>query len=218
MQERLLNTALIVLTLSSITIVGLAVHREFAPAPSAAILAPESHKDWRTFATGGISEGSSVAPVTLTVFSDYQCPYCRSFAGTLAEFKKKHKVSLRVVYHNFPLEGIHPFAHEAALAAECANAEGKFWSMNNVLFNNQDKIGSSTWGWFGAQAGIADTIRLNECVKNEELATRVSADVQLGKRVPVTGTPTVFVNEWKLPGTPNLAALDSIYAAELAHQ
>ena len=220
MNERVLNTALVVLTASSVVIVGLVVRRELTPPPraTAAISAPESHKNWRALAAGGIDTGSPGAPVTLTVFSDYQCPYCRAFATSLAAFEKEHRGSVRVVYHHYPLEGIHPFAKDAALAAECANSVGAFAQMNEVLFANQEKIGTAGWGWFADQAGVTDTTALAECVKKATLSSRISSDVNLGKSIPVSGTPTVLINEWRLPGTPSLAELDSVYATEVAHR
>jgi protein-disulfide isomerase len=117
-----------------------------------------------------------------------------------------------VIYHHYPIEAIHPFARDAAMAAECARDFGRFVQMNETLFDRQEQIGIASWGWFGAMAGLRDTAAFTACVRAQTDSQRIIADQRLGRSVPVRGTPTVFLNQWQLLGTPALALLDSVFA------
>ena len=81
--------------------------------------------------------GEPDAPVTLEEFGDFQCPPCRGISSFLDELLKDHQPHLRLVFHNFPLRQ-HRYARDAALAAEAAGAQGKFWEMHDVLYREQD--------------------------------------------------------------------------------
>jgi protein-disulfide isomerase len=214
MRDKLLNFTLVVLCFSSLTIVALLIKREFASNPER----PEQIKmepKWRILAKGGIDEGSESAAVTLAVFYDFQCPFCKALWPSLITLRQKYPKTVRVIYHHFPLEVIHPFARQAAFAAECANSKGRFTEMETALFKNQNRIGVVDWSWFGKTAGLSDPKWLAECVRDSVFVPRVDADVALGQQVGVNGTPTVFVNMWKIPGTPSFAIIDSLINEEL---
>ena len=215
MREKLLNGALVILSLSAIVVTGIVVRREFFPAATRAAEIAQDPR-WRAFARGGISLGEDSAPATIVVFSDFQCPFCRQLSPTIAQLQEKYSDRLRVVFHHFPLEAIHPYAREAALAAECAHERGRFSEMEAALFQNQSKLGTAGWGWFAMQAGIPDSASVNRCVAEARFADRIDADIKMGLTVPIEGTPTVFVNSLRLPGTPTYAIIDSILAVHLS--
>ncbi len=214
MRDRILNCALIVLAGTSIVTTTLLVRRELHTVkvpPHEAMTDPR----WRQYAAGGIAQGKLEAPITLTVFSDFQCPFCKQLASSVVRLQTKYRDQLRVVYHHFPLSEIHPYAREAALAAECANAKGKFMEMSGALFHNQSKFGLETWSWFARQAGVVDAPWVNRCVADSTFIARLNADIELGNSVPVEGTPTVFLDSLKLSGTPSYEALDRLVSGEL---
>jgi protein-disulfide isomerase len=215
MKERLLNVAIGVLTLTSLTLTGLLIRRELLPKQQSE-LHFVTDKNWRMYSRDGVSSGETSSPVTLIIFSDYQCPFCKALDPAVSALKRKYHGSLHVVFHHFPLSGIHPYARGAALAAECANSRGKFAELDSVLFLHQEKLGSVSWGWFGMQAGISDTAWLNRCVADSGFVKRVDSDKQLGDLVPVAGTPTIFINELRVDGNLGFAALDSLIAEKLA--
>src|SRR3989344_9671208 len=84
-------------------------------------------------------KGNPDAAVYLVEFSDFQCPACAAFAPTVQEIIEKHKDKLLVSYRHFPLDQ-HPYAVEAAIAAEAAAQQGKFWGMADLLFTNQTRL------------------------------------------------------------------------------
>ena len=86
--------------------------------------------------------GPATAPVTLIEYGDYECPYCRAAQPILKQIKEIMGDDLRLAYRHFPLSQIHPHAYQAAEAAEAAGAQGRFWEMHDLLFANQDRLGS----------------------------------------------------------------------------
>jgi protein-disulfide isomerase len=79
-------------------------------------------KDWRRYATGGHRLGGESAGVTIVEFADFQCPFCRRFAASVDTMLRSKPGSLRIIFHQFPLTDVHPFALSMAIASECASA------------------------------------------------------------------------------------------------
>src|SRR5947199_10250193 len=143
------------------------------------------------------SRGNPDAPATLEEFADFQCPPCGSFASFGEELLKQYDSRLRIVFRNFPLPG-HEHAREAALAAEAAGLQGRFWEMHDVLYREQ-----ATWSkaadarpLFNAYAGMLGLKidRFKKDMESDEVEKRVNADPQEGAAVGVTVTPTIFIN------------------------
>ena len=141
--------------------------------------------------------GNPDAPVTLEEFGDFQCPPCGKFSEFVEELLKEYNSRLRLVFRNFPLSG-HEHAREAALAAEAAGLQGKFWEMHDTLYREQE-----TWTkapnvreLFESYAG---TIGLNvdqfkKDVDGDKARERVDSDRALADFLGVKATPTLFIN------------------------
>ena len=141
--------------------------------------------------------GNPDAPVTLEEFGDFQCPPCGKFSEFVEELLKEYNPRLRLVFRNFPLSG-HEHAREAALAAEAAGLQGKFWEMHDTLYREQE-----TWTkapnvreLFESYAG---TIGLNvdqfkKDVDGDKARERVDSDRALADFLGVKATPTLFIN------------------------
>jgi protein-disulfide isomerase len=142
--------------------------------------------------------GNPQAPVTLEEFGDFQCPPCGTFAGFAEELLKQYDSRLRIVFRDFPLI-VHEHAREAALAAEAAGLQGRFWEMHDVLYREQ-----AAWSkapnareLFESYAG---TIGLNldqfrKDMDGEKARERVDSDQALGDSLGVKFTPTLFINK-----------------------
>lgn len=174
-----------------------------------------SEPNWKRFDEGGHSIGSPEAPVNVIVFSDFQCPFCKEFSASWAALHRKYANQVRLVFHHYPLVSIHPFARDAALLADCVGSRGHFADIERVLFANQDSLTAANWEWLADQAGVSDSAWVRHCVQDSVFVGQLLADEKLGQAVPVKGTPTVFVNEWKVIGTPSWAVLDSLTKLEL---
>lgn len=150
--------------------------------------------------------GNPKAPVTVAVFSDFQCPYCARLAKTLTEVEKSEGDKFRVVYHYLPLS-IHPWAKPAAEFAACAQRESSaaFWSLHDFLFAHQrelsvDRLAGSVADWEKTAPGL-DRERFAKCVSESLTSGQVEQDVALGNDLWVHSTPTVFVNGERVDGT-----------------
>jgi protein-disulfide isomerase len=148
--------------------------------------------------------GDGKALVVLEEFGDFECPPCAAMSGALHQLEKDHPGKLRIIFRHFPL-AMHPHAREAAIAAEAAHVQGKFWEMHDLLYEKQltwSKGGDvpSLFQSFASQLGL-DVERFTKDLQSPEIAARVTADHELGKSRSVTATPTIFINNVVLPPT-----------------
>jgi protein-disulfide isomerase len=160
-------------------------------------------------AAGTHVRGNPGAAVTIEEFGDFQCPPCSVMAGFLRKTEEEYGSRVRVIFHNFPL-AVHAHAREAALAAEAAEKQGRFWEMHDLLYKEQpiwskaDDVPKLLTGYAGA-IGL-DLDRFKNDLQNPEAAARVDADQKLGASRGVTSTPTLFVNNVALPPASTNAA------------
>jgi protein-disulfide isomerase len=153
-------------------------------------------------ASGIHVRGNASAPVTLEEFGDFQCPPCGLMAGYLRKMEEEYGSRLRVIFHHFPL-AVHAHAREAALAAEAAEKQGRFWEMHDLLYKEQGNWAKqdTVSDLFNSYAGVIglDVERFKKDLKSPEVAALVDADQKLGASRGVTSTPTLFLNNVVLP-------------------
>jgi len=146
--------------------------------------------------------GDKNAPITIIEFSDYQCPFCARFHTQtlpvlLDEYINSGKVNL--VYRDFPIQNIHPNALPAAVAAECADEQGRYWEYHDMLFENQNS-------WAGLEIGSAVAafkqyaVDLNlsqdqfeSCLDSGKYLEEIRKDLNDGRDYGVSGTPGFFI-------------------------
>ena len=139
------------------------------------------------------------APVTITIFSDFQCPFCAGMARTLREDVIPKERNLRVVFRYFPLE-IHSWAMAAAEAEVCANQQSPdlFWKLHDYLFENQKSFTPENVTQKimeqAARSRRIDKAKFTSCLSDKKTAAKVQQDVAFGTAHGVHGTPTLFVN------------------------
>jgi protein-disulfide isomerase len=152
-------------------------------------------KDWETHNEAGIPLGGSAdAPLVVTEFMDFTCPYCRRMAPVIDSLLSAYPEQVRIVFHHFPLRG-HELAVPSAIAAECAREQGRFREMYRSLWANQDSMGSWDWARFAVDAGIPDLDTYESCVSGPESGfPRIAAGRRIGEETGVAGTPTVWLN------------------------
>ncbi len=165
-------------------------------------------------APGSPSRGPENAPVTLVVFSDFQCPFCASVNNTLQQVLAKYGKQVRLVYRNFPLSQIHPDAERAAEASLCAAEQGRFWEMHDLLLAQQGQLKENDLKAKAAQVKL-DTAAFAACLSSGRTADKVKRDQMDGYRAGVTGTPAMFINGRFLSGAVPLADIAKIIDEEL---
>lgn len=139
------------------------------------------------------AQGPENAEVTLVEYGDYECPYCGQAYPIVKQVQKQFGKRLRFVFRNFPLSQMHPHAETAAEVAEFAGAQGKFWEMHDLLYENQKRFGEALYLSLGEELGLSATA-MRLALKEETFKARVRTDFTSGVRSGVNGTPTFFIN------------------------
>lgn len=138
-------------------------------------------------------QGPPDAPLTLVEYGDYECPYCGAAYPIVKEAQSRLGQRLRFVFRNFPIATSHPHAEQAAEAAEAAAAQGEFWPMHDLLYENQKRLRDEDLVSYARQLGL-DLGRFEQELTAHVYAARVHEDFMSGVRSGVNGTPTFYVN------------------------
>lgn len=160
------------------------------------------------------SKGPSNAPVTIVEFADFQCPYCYSAQSTIKSVLEKYKNKVRFVFKSYPLSQIHPQAVNASVAAECAQNQGKFWEMHDVLFENHKKLTDSAYEGFAKQVGL-DLPKFQSCFKDQVVRQKVKNDEAYGQSLGINATPAFYINGTLLMGAVPQAEFERLINKEL---
>ncbi len=171
--------------------------RPAAPAaPAAAPAAPRVNTIGQPLTiAGSASRGDATAKLVLVEFSDFQCPFCgRYVKDTYSQIQREYVDTgkIRYVFRNLPLEGIHPFALGAAVAGECARAQGKFWEMHDRMFENQAALREPGLVASARALGM-DGPAFEKCLKSEEPLKRVRQDLADAAKLGSNATPAFFL-------------------------
>jgi protein-disulfide isomerase len=137
--------------------------------------------------------GPTHAAVTLVEYGDFECPNCKQAAPGVKLLLARFAGRVRFVFRHFPLEEVHPHALHAALAAEAAAGQGKFWQMHDLLFENQQHLKSRQLRAYAERLEL-DLVRFDADMADEIYLQRVREQMEGGRRSGVRGTPTFFLN------------------------
>jgi len=143
------------------------------------------------------AQGKPAAPVTIVMFTDFQCPVCSATHPILKKAIGEFGDKVRFVVRDFPLTQIHENAFQAALAANAAHAQGKFFEYTEILYRHQDALDSASLKKYAADAGL-NPKQFELDLASEKNAAEVRKDVADGNTYGVSGTPTIFVNGVKV--------------------
>jgi len=168
------------------------------------------------------SLGDAYAVVTLVEYSDFECPVCRSLHDVLRGMLPNYAGKVRLVFKDFPLEQLHPWARTAAIAGRCAYQQDPkaFWKIYDFIYDNQEII-SAVNAWtkmldYAGQSGL-DADAFKTCMASPEAGAAVNASRANGQQLDVNSTPTIFVNGRRIVGAdPHL--LEQYINYELAQQ
>jgi protein-disulfide isomerase len=138
------------------------------------------------------SRGPATAPVTVVVFTDFQCPSCGASHPVIDDITRSFGNNVRLVIRDFPLD-IHENARRAAEAANAAHAQGKFFEYMDVLFKNQKSLDIASLKKYATQIGLNRT-RFDAALDSGAYRLEVENDINDGTQYGIAGTPTVFVN------------------------
>ena len=137
--------------------------------------------------------GPEDAPVTLVEYGDFQCPYCRAAHFYLQNVLATMGDDMSFVFRHMPLTQVHPMAQLAAEAAEAAGAQGKFWPMHDLIYENQDRLSPALLTRLGQRLGL-DMQRFTDDVASHRFLPKVKEDFMSAVRSGAAGTPSFFIN------------------------
>ncbi|HLC56213.1 MAG TPA: DsbA family protein [Candidatus Nanoarchaeia archaeon] len=172
--------------------------------------------------------GPDSAKVKVIEYSDFQCPYCGAAFGTQETLVSRFKASdpsweaavpkleelakagkIQFIYKDYPLTSIHPNAMPAALAANCAHEQGKFWEYHDNLFKNQEALEADNLKKYAADLKL-DTKKFNDCFDSKKYQSAIQQDMTEGNADGVSGTPAFFVNGRLLSGAQPFSAFEPL--------
>ncbi|MDI1437238.1 DsbA family protein [Polyangium sorediatum] len=141
---------------------------------------------------GSPMKGSASAPVTIMVWSDFECPACRRIVPIVERVAAAHEDDVRLVHKFYPLPR-HTHAEVAARAAYAAQRQGRYWEMEHALFENQDKLGESMIGEIAEGLGL-DMGKLRADMQSEAATKTIDRDKADADRAGLMGTPFILIN------------------------
>jgi protein-disulfide isomerase len=169
----------------------------------------------------GYATGPVNAKVTIVVFSDFECPYCKQFAATIRQnVAQKYPNDVRIVFKDFPLTPIHPWAHGAAEAAHCLGEQKPeaFWAFHDWIFEHQGEVNAGNLR--EKTLALAKTQKLDEarvasCIDTHATAAAVDESVKAARGLQVELTPTFFINGRMQTGATPWERLDAMIQRDL---
>jgi len=144
-------------------------------------------------------QGSAHAAIELVEYGDYECPHCGRAYPVIKHVQQTMGDDLKFVFRNFPLSEMHPHALNAAVATEAAGAQGRFWEMHDIIFENQQHLGDAHLIRYAATVGL-DVPQFEQDFEQPQFMQKVEADFERGVRSGVNGTPSLFINGVKYNG------------------
>jgi len=161
------------------------------------------------------SRGPSDARVTVEVWSDFQCPFCRRGAQTLAQLRQKYGDQIRIVFRQAPLP-FHEKARPAALAALAAHEQGHFWEFHDALFADEQPLDRESLESLAQKLGL-DVTRFRRSLEANTWKAYLDQEIAEMHNRGITGTPTFFINDKPLVGSQPLGEFTKLIDAALAH-
>ncbi len=136
--------------------------------------------------------GAPEAPVEIVVFSDFQCPHCSRMGPLFEQILEANPETVKIVHKDFPIRG-HKNARPAAIAAQAAHEQGKFWEFHDELYKNMRNLSPKKFTEIAAQLGL-DPDKFKKDQESPIISQRITKDQQDAKLAGIHGTPTLFVN------------------------
>jgi protein-disulfide isomerase len=158
--------------------------------------------------------GPITARVQIVEFADFQCPYCGQAAPLIKRMADQYGDRIRIAFRHFPLP-MHSQAPDAAMAARCAQAQGKFWEYHDRLFANQKALAPADLKRYAGEIGLSSA-GFDACLKDGATAKAVEVDFTDGQGYGVSATPTFYINGRLLSGAQPFEAFQKVIDEELA--
>lgn len=168
---------------------------------------PEDAKVLQAMTKDSYWLGAANPKITIIEFGDFSCPHCEEAFSTIREISVKYKSTVKIIFKDFPVVGANSMS--LALAGRCAGEQGLFWPMYDKLYLNQNVLAQESDSTKlaaelteAAKEISADTNRFTNCFSGKKYQASINQDYQDGTNLQVSGTPTWFINGYKVEGVP----------------
>lgn len=197
------NALVLVAVACALVTTGLRVWQEVrGPDVDVVVAPPRVVENAERYAVGGARLGRADARLTIVEFSDFECPFCAKAAlGPLHELRTEFPQDLAIVYRHAPLPQ-HRFAIPAARASACADEQGRFEALHDLLFLKQDSIGLKSWSSFAVDAGVPDLASFDRCQQRPGSWQGLARDSTAVEELGIRGTPSFVVDGLLYVGAP----------------
>jgi protein-disulfide isomerase len=146
-----------------------------------------------TIESRGPQRGPNDAAITIVEFSDFQCPFCGRLAPVLRDLLKEYPTQVRLLFRNMPLTTVHPNAQKAAEAGVCADSQGKFWAMHDLLYAEQNSLSADALKEKAKRLNL-DSSAFDDCLDAGHGSAAVKTDLDAGEHLGIASTPASFLN------------------------
>jgi len=170
--------------------------------------------EWLLITSGAAVLAGDSTNITVVLFSDYECPFCRATYPSLSAVRSKPLGAGIALRHL--VSSSHPNAHRAAAAAICAAAQQRFAAMDEILFTARLDSLSLEWGKAASAAGVSDVVAFLRCMADPSTTSRITADSALGVALGIRGTPTFVTKAGTFPGMKSEVELLTLLGAAIA--
>lgn len=140
--------------------------------------------------------GSASPKITIVEFADFSCPMCKNFFTKIREISLKYKNDIKIIFRDYP---VYENSLDLSIAARCAGEQGLFWLMHDKLFANQGNFELEQLPDLANQIG-ADVNKFKECLDTKKYLTNIKKDYSDAEYLKISGTPTCFINGYKIEG------------------
>ena len=153
-------------------------------------------KQYSAEGSGNYWIGSAKPKITIVEFADFACFYCKNSFSKIREISVKYKDDIKIIFRDYPM---HEESLSLAMAGRCAGEQGLFWLMHDKLFQNQGITETDQLIELAKQIG-ADTAKFSQCLNSDKYAAQIQKDYAEGEELGVAGTPTWFINGYRVKG------------------
>lgn len=162
------------------------------------------------------SKGPTNAKITLVEYADFECIACKELMTTIDIALKTFPNDVRVVWKDVPNDSAHPHAISAAVAAHCAQQQGKFWEYAALLFDRQTYLSDAVYTQTANDLGL-NANKFSKCYTNKETLPFVQNNLQEGVDLGIVATPTLYIGSQSIVGTPTIDELNKQIANQLTN-
>lgn len=199
-----------ILTICAVVVTVLFAHQQLTDGPRENKVEIWKLRGWNELTDEGNRIGSESALVQIIIFSDYECPFCKRVNPVFNRILDMYDDEVALIYRHMILENIHPNATKAALAVECASAQGIFKAYHDEVYQHVESLSQEPWLNIAKSVGVPDLNMFKNCLAQKKFMDRIQSDNEVAESLGLQSIPTVIINGSVLSGAHTFMQYDKI--------